>query len=90
MKNKIVMKLSDGRELIAEVDNYDGEHEELAVYINSDNLFQDICLIREDENTKNNIECLVWSDKDEEDYTDRFSIEPYRRLKERDKDEKNR
>lgn len=35
-ENKLKIKLSDGRELVAEVNNYDGENIELCVYVESE------------------------------------------------------
>ena len=75
MENKLKIKLSDGRELIAEVNNYDGENIELCVYVEAENSMQDICLIRE--GVKRDVECLVWSDPNNEDYTDFFNIGKY-------------
>jgi hypothetical protein len=78
MENKkLKIKLSDGRELIAEVNELDSDNAELAVYTvdNTDKhdiVYQDICLVRE--GAKNDVECLVWSDLNNEDYTDYFSI----------------
>lgn len=78
MENKkLKIKLSDGRELIAEVNELDSDNTELAVYTvdntdKQDIVYQDICLVRE--GTKNDVECLVWSDLNNEDYTDYFSI----------------
>ena len=74
-ENKLKIKLSDGRELVAEVNNYDGENIELCVYVEAENSMQDICLIRE--GVKNDVECLVWADPNNEDYTDFFNIGKY-------------
>lgn len=81
MENKkLKIKLSDGRELIAEVNNYDGENAEIVVYTvdNTDKqnqVYQDICMVRE--GVKNDVECLVWADGNNEDYTDYFNIDKY-------------
>lgn len=78
MENKkLKIKLSDGRELIAEVNELDSDNAELAVYTvdntdKQDIVYQDICLVRE--GVKHDVECLVWSDLNNEDYTDYFSI----------------
>mgnify|MGYP004513620085 CR=1 FL=1 len=79
---KLKIKLSDGRELVVEVNNYDGNHEEICVYTldktdPKNMLFQDICMVREDEKEPGRVECLVWADANEEDYTDRYSIGKY-------------
>lgn len=76
---KLKIKLKDEKELVAEINRYGADDEvELAIYVMDDtdkkNIeFQDICLVREGVN--NAVECLVWADKDNEDYTDYFIIE---------------
>ena len=80
MGNEIKIKLSDGRELVAKINNYDGENIELCVYTTDDTdkqniIYQNICLIRE--GVKNDVECLVWGTADDEDYTEIFSIEKH-------------
>ena len=77
MENKITIKLSDGRELIAEVNDYDGWHKEIVVYIESENSTQDICLVRENEKEPERTEVFVWGDAEDEDYTDSFDIGKY-------------
>lgn len=77
---KLKIKLSDGRELVVEVNELDADNTEMAVYVVDDTdkqniIYQDICLVRE--GVKNDVECLVWGNKDEEDYTDFFSIGKY-------------
>lgn len=79
-ENKLKIKLSDDRELIAEVNELDTDNIEMAVYLfdstDKQNLiYQDICLVRE--GVKNDVECLVWADPNDEDYTDFFSIGKY-------------
>lgn len=79
MKNELKIELSGNRKIIAEINNYDGKHKELCVYIVDDTdkenvEYQDICLVREDEKEPDRVECLVWGNQDSEDYTDRFSI----------------
>lgn len=90
MDNKIMIKLSNGRELIAELDNYDGEHPEIVVYIQEDGrIFQDICLIRPHQNDMTiedqlleeekdgDIDVLVWEVEYDEDYTCKHIIHQY-------------
>ena len=77
MKNQIIIKLQNGKEIVAELCNYDGEHPEIVVCIQEDGIaVQDVCLVRPYEDTSD-IECLVWGDEYSEDYTDRFVIPQY-------------
>lgn len=77
MENKIYINIGDNMEIVAEVYSYDGVHDEVSVYIQKDGLVhQDICLVRPSEE-KCNIECLVWADDEDEDYTHKFEIEIY-------------
>lgn len=79
--NRIAIKLNDGREIVAEYCNYDGDHPEIAICIQEDGIaIQDICLVRPyEENTNDHpdVDCLVWSDNDSDDYTHKFIIEQY-------------
>lgn len=70
----------------AAVSNYDGKHPELSVCITDKDgiVIQDICLVRTHvvsdvlQNTVDTkVDCLVWSDCDTEDYTDKFVIDVY-------------
>lgn len=62
--------------------NYDGNHPELSVYIEDENgcVLQDICLVRnhvvntEQEISDNDVDCIVWADSGNEDYTNKFVI----------------
>lgn len=83
MKNKISIKLNNGKELVAELYNHDGEHPEITVYIREDGLiYQDICLVRPHDGIncvqeKDSVDVLVWADKNNEDFTDEYWIEFY-------------
>jgi hypothetical protein len=80
MKNKIIVPLNDGKSLVAELYNYDGEHPEICVFIEDNGaVSQDICIARPHENEKfvqdkNSIDVIVWADENNEDYTDRYQI----------------
>ena len=80
MKNKISININDNLELVAELYDHDGEHPEITVYIKKDGMIhQDICLVRPHENKRcvqemDTIDCIVWGDKDNEDYTDKFVV----------------
>ena len=84
MKNEIVIKLNNGKELVAQLYNYDGNHPEITVYIRENGLVgQDICLIRPHEGrdfvqAKDSVDCLVWADEDDDDFTDKFWIQMYK------------
>ena len=81
MENKIVLKLNNGVELVAVLDNYDGDHPEIEIFIRENGMAtQDICFVRPSEDVSKSsgtIECLVWGDECSEDYTDKFIIEKY-------------
>jgi len=66
------------------VEKYAGEFNEFVVYLadKADNcITQDIALVRRAKNTDDSalaaIECLVWSDHNNEDYTHKFLIKQY-------------
>lgn len=84
MRNKIEIDLRDGRKLVASLYNHDGEHPEITVCIVEPNglIHQDVCLIRPHENANcvqetDRVDCIVWGDKDSEDYTDKYVIDIY-------------
>jgi len=61
------------------------EHDELTIYLQdkaTSCVTQDIAAVRQarngnDEPTGEAVECLVWADKDSEDYTNKFVIGKY-------------
>ena len=81
MENKIVLKLNNGIELVAVLDNYDGNHPEIEIFIRENGMAtQDICLVRPSEDVSKSsgtVECLVLGDECSEDYTDKFIIAKY-------------
>ena len=73
------IKLPNGVEIVAEKYDYDGNHPEITVCLWKDGvIWQDLCMIRPYESNKENIEILVWDDKDDDDYTNRFIIGQYK------------
>lgn len=78
MNNKIEIPLKNGATLVAELYEYDSEHPEITVHIKDNSIItQDICLIRPSTSQDAHVECLVWGDEFDEDYTDRFLIPQY-------------
>jgi hypothetical protein len=81
MKNRIAIKLNDGKEIVAELYNYDGNHPEIVVCIQENGMaIQDICLVRphEENDVRNgDVDCFIWADEYSEDYTDNFIIPQY-------------
>ena len=83
MDNRIIIKLNNGKELVAELCNYDGHHPEIVVCIQENEIAtQDVCIVRphennEDERVGDDIDCLVWGDEYSEDYTHKFVIPQY-------------
>ena len=83
MENKIRINLGENLELVAELTNYDGNHPEIVVYIEKNMLVhQDICLIRPHEGPNcvpeaDGIDCLVWGDECNEDFTTEYYIPIY-------------
>jgi hypothetical protein len=79
---EIKLKLKNGKELVAQLYDYDGAHPEIIICIQEKGItVQDICIIRpheEDcERIGTDIDCLVWGDEFSEDYTDKFIIPQY-------------
>lgn len=81
--NNLTIKLSNGKEIVAQLCNYDDNHSEIAICIQENGIaVQDLCIIRphEDEQCNpvgNDIDCLVWSDETLEYYTHKFVISHY-------------
>ena len=87
MKNNLVIQLGN-KKIVAEIYNNNGPEipPELCVYLSDEDgsIIQDICLVRPHyaykeksgyfETDNNFVDCLVWGDSDEEDYTDKFTI----------------
>ena len=87
MEKKLIIPLGD-KKIVAEIDDMNGPEfaPALCVYIQDeeDCIIQDICLVRphydyikksgEFETDNNLIDCLVWGDSDDEDYTNKFVI----------------
>lgn len=79
---EIKIKLENGKELVAQLCDYDGVHPEIVICIQEKGIaVQDICIVRpheEDcERRGTDIDCLVWGDEFSEDYTDKFIIPQY-------------
>ena len=84
MNNKEIkelkISLGKGKEIVAQLCDYDGEHPEIVICIQENGIAtQDICLVRPDEynTTDTNIETLVWGDEMDENYTHQFIISQY-------------
>lgn len=78
-KEIITIPFDETRDIVVEKSSYDGEHTEISTYLRckkTGEITQDISLVRKSE-TENTVECFVWGDENNEDYTDRFSIPPY-------------
>lgn len=89
MSEQLIIKLAAGKELVAEVYKADVSYpEELTVYVRDKDgiILQDVCLVRPhcefDCNglhiDSEEIDCLVWGDEDNEDYTHKFVIQQYK------------
>ena len=79
MENRISIKLANGKELVAELSNYDGQHPEIVICVQESGIAtQDICIVRPHENKENSIDCLVWGNPYDEDYLDNFEISLYK------------
>lgn len=72
------IKLPSGAEIVCQRYDYDGEHPEMAICLWKDGVVvQDICMVRPNEDNKNDVEILVWGNPCNEDYTHKFIIEQY-------------
>lgn len=70
--------LPNGVEIVAQRYDFDGEHPEIAICLWKDGVaIQDLCMVRPNENNKEDVEVLVWSDECDEDYTHKFIIPQY-------------
>lgn len=81
--NEIKIKLENGKELVAQLCDYDGNHPEIVICIQNNGIAeQEICIVRpheEDcERIGTDIDCLVWADENNEDYTHKFIIPQYK------------
>ena len=90
MKNKLIIPLGKNK-IVAEIDdsNLPEIPPELIVYIVNEQgqISQDICIVRphyavnrktmEFETNNDFVDCLVWGDSDNEDFTDDFCIGVY-------------
>lgn len=91
MENKLVINLGENK-IVAEIypTGLIDVPYELCVYLcnNKNEMFQDICVVRhhyeynrKDEKWETNtdfVDCLVWSDSDDEDYADKHVIGVYK------------
>lgn len=87
MKNRLTIQLGN-KKIVAEIvdDNGPEVPPELCVFLEDEDgtIIQDICCVRphydinrktkEFETDNEFVDCLVWGDSDEEDYTDKFVI----------------
>ena len=75
---KIKLKVKSGT-LVAEIyESGGGIKPEISVhFLDEDQNIQDIALIREADGHDSFIECLVWADANDEDYTNKFLIGKY-------------
>ena len=87
MEKKLIIQLGN-KKIVAEIYNNNGPEipPELCVYLEDEDgaIIQDICLVRPHYeynkqsgyfDTDNElVDCLVWGNSDEEDYTDKFVI----------------
>lgn len=70
------ISINEKYDLVAETYR-SGNEEEIVVYLKEKStglIHQDICLVRPSDTTKETLECLVWGDDEQEDYTDKFQI----------------
>ena len=67
----------DKEEFVIEVQEYEGNIEIAIVY--SGDAMQDLVMVREKD--VKHVEALIWGDKDNEDYTEKKTIEIYREKK---------
>lgn len=73
------IKLNNGYHLIAEQNADSGYKNEIMIYITDKNnaVHQDLVIVKHLDNG-NKFEVIVYADKDDEDYTNKFEIELYK------------
>lgn len=79
MENKIDIKMNNGFHLVAEQNKELGFENEIMIYLidNNNCVYQDLSIVRHSSDG-NKFEVLVYADKDNEDYTNKFKIELYK------------
>lgn len=78
---RYAMDFDNDYELVTEITSYDGEHKEINIYLRSKKdrlIVQDIALVRKSETSNDEIECLVWADELNEDFTHKFPIKVFK------------
>lgn len=84
MKNRLTIQLGNNK-IVAEIYDWNAEDLplELSVFLEDKdgNIIQDICTVRPHVDTNKEfkpdndfVDCIVWGDCDDEDYTDKFVI----------------
>jgi len=90
MNKKLVIQFGE-RKIVAEIDdtNTPDIPPELYVYLcdNDNNIIQDVCLVRPHyevdpndgvfERDNGRVDCIVWADENQEDYTNKYVIGVY-------------
>lgn len=75
----LVVPFDKSKDIVAEKTTYDGEHFEIALFLRdrrTGEIVQDITLVRKSE-IGDAMECVVWGNELDEDYTDKFVINPF-------------
>lgn len=74
-----ILKINVGlADLVVEVYNSDYPVPEICIYLNDENSMQDIAIIRKSTNADDAVECIVYADEKDEDYTHKFTIKRYK------------
>lgn len=75
------IKIDNNKYILVEKTSFADEDsnikEEISITVADENNqpLQDIAMVRKSENKENNVELLVWEDCNNQDYTNKFSIE---------------
>lgn len=78
-KNALVIPFDESKDIVAEKTTCDNEHFEIALFLRdkrTGEIVQDITLVRKSE-AGDAMECIVWGNELDEDYTDKFVINPF-------------
>lgn len=80
MENVLRIPLGNGKDIVAAI-GFDPAFPEIYVSVyDGDDWLQDICLVRPHEKNEvqnGDVDCLVWGETYNEDYTDKFVIAQY-------------
>jgi hypothetical protein len=78
MKNeRIELDIGFGKLVLEIYHQSDAPNPECTISLESEDNIQDICMVRKSETKPKTVECLLWTDKNDENYTHKYEIGMY-------------